>query len=189
MAMNESLPEPASDGVASPTTSGSEPSGKRGRDQRRRAKREALIEPCEPVCVECDKLAALVKGDRIYPHRTDLHAKNFFLCECGAYVGCHPFTRIALGRPAGPMTRRARNSAHNAFDILWRRKMRLTGCSQGEARNAAYRWLAEQLGYEQGKCHVAWMTAPEARAVVRLCDPFVHGRAAADTSDGKEIPG
>lgn len=147
------------------------------RASRRRQKREARIVPCEPICVECGKLAEHVKGDRVYPHRRDLWVKNFYLCECGAYVGCHPFTRIALGRPAGPLTRAARNRAHNAFDLLWRRKMRVEQCPQEVARNAAYDWLAGLLGYPRGECHIGWMTAPEANAVVRACDPYIHRRS------------
>jgi len=151
---------------------------KLARKARRRAQREAKITHCEPVCVECGAMANLVKGDAIYPHRRDLHAKNFYLCDCGAYVGCHPFTRLALGRPAGELTRKARSRAHNCFDILWRRKMRVEGCAQNVAREAAYRWLAGQLGYPEGACHVGWMTATEAHAVVALCNPYVHGKPA-----------
>jgi len=142
------------------------------RAERKRERREAKITPCEPVCVECGRLAERVKGDRIYPHRADLHRKSFYRCECGAYVGCHPFTRIALGKPAGPATRAARNEAHRSFDALWRRKMDRDGCDQTQARNAAYAWLAEQMGLEPGCCHIGWMTADEARRVVEVCAPF-----------------
>jgi hypothetical protein len=139
------------------------------------------IQACEPLCAECGATAALVGGARIYPHRPDLYAKRFYLCDCGAYVGCHPGTEVALGRPAGPLTRKARERAHNCFDVLWRRKMRVEGVTQKVARNAGYAWLARELGYEPGKCHIGWMTAEEANRVVRLCDPHVHRRAAEPT--------
>jgi hypothetical protein len=138
------------------------------RAEKKRARREAKITPCEPICVECGSLAERVKGDRIYPHRPDLHVKSFYLCQCGAYVGCHPFTRIALGRPAGAETRKARNAAHEAFDRLWRRKMERDGCAQNEARGAAYGWLAGKLGVEATRCHIGWMDAPTARQVVQI---------------------
>lgn len=146
--------------------------------QRRRERAEARITPCEPICCECGSMAERVKGDRIYPHREDLHRKNFFLCGCGAYVGCHPFTRIALGRPAGPATRKARGEAHAAFDPMWRAKMAREGCDQATARAAAYAWLAGELGYEPGLCHIAWMTAEEAGRVVEACAPFRRSAAA-----------
>lgn len=149
------------------------------RRERQRGKRLAKIEPIEPVCVECNAVADLVTGAEIYPRRPDLHHKRFYRCTCGAYVGCHPGTQIPLGKPAGELTRKARNRAHNAFDILWRRKMRVAGCKQNEARGAAYKWLAKSLGYEPGRCHIGWMTADEANRVVALCQPYVHPQRAA----------
>ena len=39
-------------------------------------------------CPYCGKDAALVTGDKIYPHRPDLYDRNFWLCTaCDAYVG------------------------------------------------------------------------------------------------------
>ncbi len=138
--------------------------------EKRRARAEAKVTPpTDPTCVECGSMPERVKGDAIYPHRADLHMKSFWRCQCGAYVGCHPFTRVPLGRPAGPATRAARNAAHASFDALWRRKMERDGCGQQEAREAGYAWLAQQLGYEPGKCHIAWMTAEEAARVVEVC--------------------
>lgn len=63
----------------------------------------------DPVCVECGRRGELVDGRSIYPHRPDLHAKRYYLCECGAYCGCHPNSIVPLGFPAGPETRRQRN--------------------------------------------------------------------------------
>lgn len=145
---------------------------KQRRAAKRRERREARITICEPICVECGKLAERVKGDRLYPNRPDLHPKSYFLCVCGAYVGCHPYTRLSLGRPAGPLTRQARNEAHATFDPLWRAKMAREGLPQHEAREAGYVWLAQQMGMEPGRCHIAWMTAEEARRVVEICAPY-----------------
>lgn len=148
------------------------------RAERKRAKRQGLITACEPICIECGQLASLVDGEAIYPHRPDLFSKRFYRCECGAYVGCHPHTEIALGKPCGPTARKARNEAHRQFDALWRRKMAKDGVSQGQARGAAYRWLAEQMSLPTAECHIGWMTADQANRVVELCTPFNARRAA-----------
>lgn len=108
---------------------------------------------------ECSCALALVTGQRIYPHREDLHHLRFWECpSCGRYVGCHPGTTKPLGRPADEETRRARSAAHAAFDPLWRRG--------GMTRREAYRWLADAMG--KPVVHIGDMTAVEARRVVEI---------------------
>lgn len=121
------------------------------------------------VCQECAQVAKLVGGDVIYPHRPDLYSKRFWRCECGAYVGCHPGTNVALGSPCGPVTKAERMAAHAALDPLWRLKMQRDGVPKHEARGAAYRWLAEQLGIASEDCHIGMMDAAMARRVVEVC--------------------
>lgn len=104
-----------------------------------------------PSCSECSGAGKLTDGRTIYPHRPDLYAKAFYRCDCGAYVGCHPGTKRALGTPAGPETRRARSAAHAAFDPLWK--------SGRMKRSAAYRALAERLNIPAAHCHISWMDA------------------------------
>jgi hypothetical protein len=142
---------------------------------RRRLEREAKITAIEPLCAEegCGGLGELVRGVTIYPHRPDLHGLPFYRCpRCAAYVGCHPHTELALGRPAGPRTRKARNAAHEAFDPMWKAKAFRDAVAYSEARGAGYAWLAAELGYEPGRCHIAWMTAEEADRVTELCRRF-----------------
>ena len=122
---------------------------------------ETLQQADLTICMECGRRAKLVGGEAIYPHRPDLYAKRFWRCECGAYVGCHPGTENALGFPAGPDARKARNAAHAAFDPLWR--------SKELSRSAAYKWLADQLGQRAGLTHISWMDAATARRVVTVC--------------------
>ena len=82
------------------------------------------------VCSECSSAAFLVAGARIYPHRKDLHGRKFWLCPCGAYVGCHPGTTLPLGSPAGKRLRILRQKVHDAIDPLWARKMTRDGLSK-----------------------------------------------------------
>lgn len=113
------------------------------------------------LCLECGKHAAPVTGERVYPHRPDLHHKRFYLCDCGAYVGAHRDNGTPLGHPVGAEGRKARMAAHEAFDPLWR--------SGGMKRSDAYKWLAEKLGTSPAKTHISWMTADQAKRVADLC--------------------
>lgn len=138
----------------------------------RQAKRAALGRARPPViCQDCGKPAGLTTGAVIYPHRPDLAHKPIWRCLCGAYVGCHPGTEVALGTPGGPETRKAREAAHAAFDPLWRRKIERDGVPKHEARGAGYRWLAEQLGIHPDDCHIGVMDAATAWRVVDVCKP------------------
>lgn len=141
------------------------------RAEKRKAARLELIQPCEPRCVDCGQLATqLVTGTTIYPHRGDLAHLRFWLCECGARVGCHKGTTIPLGRPAGTATQAARRAAHVAFDPLWRRKVDRDGVAPKEARGAGYKWLADQLGIDRKDCHIGWMDEATAWKVVRIVE-------------------
>lgn len=134
-------------------------------------------------CAECgEQNAELVTGKNIYPHRPDLHAKGFWLCACGAYCGCHPGTSIPLGAPAGPLTRRARNAAHDAFDPLWKAKALRDNLPNHVARGAAYLWLAAELGIDVKACHISHMNAADAMRVVEACE---RGRANARAAAAK----
>lgn len=124
----------------------------------------------DPRCIECREVARLVGGNVIYPHREDLFHKSFWLCDCGAYCGCHGITTRPLGFPAGAETRRARNNAHAVFDPLWR--------SGGMDRRAAYGWLAERMGLPSEQCHIGMMTAAQAREVIAHCRDRRFGAAA-----------
>lgn len=114
-----------------------------------------------PTCIECGQLAGLVYGDVIYPHRPDLFSKAFWLCDCGAYCGCHGITTRALGNPCGPETRRARMHAHEAFDPLWRNRQM--------GRHEAYSWLSDKMGLAPEQTHIGMMTRDQALEVVRHC--------------------
>jgi hypothetical protein len=120
-----------------------------------------------PKCLECGKRAKLVRGAAIYPHRPDLFDGFYYLCECGAYSGCHKGTQNAKGAPCGPRTRAARKRAHEAFDPLWE--------YGAMPRAEAYQWLAEALGMHKAECHIGFMGWQDAERVVAA----VRARSAA----------
>lgn len=125
----------------------------------RRGKRDP--KPANPSCGYCGKLAQLVDGRAIYPHRPDLHAGRYWACEpCGAYVGVHPGTVRPLGRLANLELRRAKMRAHAAFDPLWREGL--------TDRRSAYSLLADELGISRDACHVGYFDVPTCDRVVVL---------------------
>lgn len=121
--------------------------------------RRPTVTEIDATCQECGGEGQLVSGKAIYPHRPDLFHKSFYLCECGAYCGCHPGSIVPLGHPCGPETRRARSAAHEAFDPLWRGK--------SMSRASAYKWLAGVLEIDPAHCHIGMMPAKRAWDVVR----------------------
>jgi len=115
------------------------------------------------TCGECGSEAELATGADIYPHRRDLWHKDFWRCRnCGARCGCHKGTKNPLGSPAGPETRKARQSAHAAFDPIWRGDRKIMD------RRKAYCWLSGVTGIEQEKCHIGMMTKDQALLVVKV---------------------
>ena len=72
---------------------------------------------------------------------------------------------IRIGRfvvKLGTTTDEARAEAHTAFDPLWQQ-------SGGMSRNAAYRWLAEELGMNREDCHMSLFDEETCRRVVGVC--------------------
>jgi len=112
-----------------------------------------------PICPYCGNFSRKVKGNEIYPHRKDLHKLTFYSCSsCDAYVGCHKGSSKPMGRLANKELRKAKGSAHRAFDQLWR---------LGDMkRKDAYKWLAETLGIDGKDCHIGMFD-------VETCDDVV----------------
>ncbi len=104
----------------------------------------------EVDCPYCGNLAHLVIGSVIYPKRQDLRFLKFWLCSDDshhwAYVGCHKGTSIPLGRLADGELRKAKSSAHRAFDPLWR--------DRHMTRAEAYLWLSQTLNIPKVECHI-----------------------------------
>lgn len=98
-------------------------------------------------------------GAELFPTRNDLAAKNFWLCHCGSYVGCHPGTTRALGKPANKQTRVARAKAHLAFDRLWK----LGLMKRGEA----YVWASRVLCIDP--LHIGELDVEQCEKLVDIC--------------------
>lgn len=96
-----------------------------------------------PYCYRCHKESVLVKGDVLYPHRSDLHHKNFYECSsCGDRVGCHPGTAISLGTLADRETQLLRKKLHSVIEY------------GNPPRKKIYKKLAKLLDIEPTTCHI-----------------------------------
>lgn len=96
-------------------------------------------------CCGCEKkvYADLTDGGEIYPHRSDLSTRPFWICpHCSNYVGCHHKTDIPT-KPLGCIPtkdiRQRRMDIHNILDPIWR--------YGSLTRSQVYNSLSEQLGY------------------------------------------
>lgn len=127
-----------------------------------------------PKCLECGKHESnLVGGRVIYPHRPDLYKKDFWLCACGAYCGCHVSTKEPLGFPCGPKTRKARQEVHAVLDPLWKNASK----GQKRRRGFIYEYLAREMGLPRDATHTAMFgvaQCEEALRFLRVYDPTKH---------------
>jgi len=129
----------------------------------------------------------LTWGSAIYPHRPDLASKRYWRCvQCAnSYVGCHQGGdgEDALGRPAGPETRRARNLLHGLLDPLWRDAPDFDGYGgQGKryhirqkARVRVYAWLQYRLGIPAAECHISHFDLTRCRLAWRALNGQAYG--------------
>lgn len=112
-------------------------------------------------CPYCGQRAEFVDSAEIY------HGQSYgmiYLCRpCDAYVGCHGRGDTPKGRLANAELRRWKIAAHNAFDPLWK-----FGPFRGR-RNAAYVWLAGQMGLSREETHIGMFDVAQCQQVVQIC--------------------
>jgi zinc-finger-containing domain len=118
--------------------------------------------PLPSRCPHCDGAVEIVNNSKIYGREYGEWPWAVLCRDCGAYVGLHPFTGIPLGMLADGPTRAARRRAKDAFNPLWQ--------NGGMTRNAAYAWLARQLGITTvEECHIGWFNVSMCDRVVDVC--------------------
>lgn len=112
----------------------------------------------------CGRLAELVTGKEVYPHRADLFHLKFYRCApCDTRVGVHPDGR-PLGPLAGAHLRALRIEAHDLFDRFWADKP--TSWERRRSRDAAYVWLAKRLGISRDECHIGLTNEDECQQII-----------------------
>lgn len=120
------------------------------------------------LCPYCGKVAKYVTGREIYSSRGKWDDMWFWAClPCGAWVGCHRYSKKhgfrgdePLGRLANARLRQRKRAAHDAFDPLWNKNARLK-------RVDAYKWLAGKLGIPVEECHIGMFD-------VEMCDKVIR---------------
>lgn len=70
-------------------------------------------------CPYCGKQARWCENKEKYGKN---YGKSYmcYLCECGAYVGCHNNTKKPLGTLASPELQQLRRKVHTIIDPMWR---------------------------------------------------------------------
>lgn len=113
-------------------------------------------------CHLCSNPVRLALNREIYGQ--DYGAWPFvYLCRgCGAYVGLHPETDLPLGTLADRPTREARKYAKNLFMPIVNKRFKRN-------RDAAYGWLAREMGIDKRLCHFALFTEDQAHRAARAC--------------------
>lgn len=120
-----------------------------------------------------DQVSYIITGDKIYPHRKDLHDLYFYQCNiCENYISTHKKTKEPMGYICNPKTRQLRIMAHELFDVLWKKKMIVSKCSKKHARNLAYSWLAKSLNIDINNCHIAMFDERLARETINICSKY-----------------
>lgn len=123
------------------------------------------------ICPYCEGIPVLLKYGKLnYPYKQDFG--SIFVCvPCQAWVGCHKGTETPLGRLANKELRDAKQVAHSFFDGLWKRKIS-KGYTKEDARSAAYKWLAKQLGTLEMYTHIGMFDIDQCNKVVEVCKPY-----------------
>lgn len=118
--------------------------------------------PVMLICPDCRGNAELKDSAIIYGKSYGLA----YVCEhypkCDNFVGCHKGTDKPLGTLANAKLRNKRKETHSLFDQLWR------GENRKMSRGQAYKFMADILGIDQSKAHIALLTFAE-------CDKLIKG--------------
>lgn len=141
--------------------------------RRKRARRAVRERERHPICPACGQPGRLAYGSEVYPHRADLRAKPFWVCDADkTRVGCHPGTTVALGTMATPALRAACSRAHEAVDPIWLGQFDHNVSRHGQtisrqvARRRVYSFMAATLGVERDACHIGMFDEKMCRRVV-----------------------
>ena len=113
----------------------------------------------EIYCDYCGRRTEYVDSSVIYGKSYGM----IYLCRpCRAYVGVHKGSDKPLGRLANAELREWKKRAHDAFDPLWK-------CGRfRHRRNAAYAWLAEQMGLPKEETHIGMFDVPKCKQVIQI---------------------
>lgn len=117
------------------------------------------------LCPYCNHPSSIVLGSFLHPLNQHVASKKFHYCErCQAWVGCHGRSKRPLGRISDSLLRRSKQTAHAAFDPIWK--------SGHLSRTQAYEWLAQQMGLPVHRCHIGYFDVDQCRKVEAISDAY-----------------
>lgn len=120
------------------------------------------------ICPFCGSGVSLVDSTKVYGQNYG----SLYLCDsypkCDARVGCHPGTVTPLGTLANKELRQWRNKAHSTLDPLWK--------SGKMSRNAAYKWLAQQMGLRKSQTHIGMFNKQQCQRVIAAVEKLVKAK-------------
>lgn len=107
------------------------------------------------ICNICGGKVILIKTGQNYAR-----SEYIYKCiECGASVGTHPKTDIALGTLADSDTKAKRRELHTWFDNLW---------DKHEDREIWYEKLAKEMNIPREQCHIGIMTKEQLDLAIKI---------------------
>ena len=124
----------------------------------------------QKICQHCGSKVVLRDSSVVY-------GKSYgfvWICSnfpnCYSYVGVHRNTTRPLGRVANNELRKLRIEAHKYFDHMWKLKQK-RGCEEN-ARELAYKWLADELCLPVEHCHIGYFDKYLTQKVINLCKKY-----------------
>lgn len=129
-----------------------------------------------PICPYCGAVSKIVDSAALYG---GISYGFVWLCApCHAYVGCHPGSKMPLGRLADAKLRTLKMRTHAVFDPFWMASLarlkeqmgdKLPRDAKSKARNDCYAQLAQALGIDKHVCHIGMFDAWQCRAAISVC--------------------
>lgn len=101
-----------------------------------------------------------------YPEDTPDKGMAYLCRPCNAYVGVHSGTDRPKGSLANAELRGWRKATHARFDPLWQD-------GPFKKRNAAYRWLSEQMELPIEQTHIGMFTVEQCKAALEIINKGV----------------
>ena len=112
------------------------------------------------ICPYCGRKAVYTDSSEVYRGRS---YGMIYLCRpCSAWVRVHRGTDKPKGRLADAELRKWKTAAHEAFDPLWQ-----IGKFK-RRRDAAYAWLAVQMGLPKEQTHIGMFDVDQCKRVIQI---------------------
>lgn len=130
------------------------------------------------MCPYCQQKTEHVDSSVIYGKSYGM----IYHCKpCKAWVGTHKNNpKKSLGRLADQELRKAKKSAHAAFDPHWKALVRIAGLSASQARKLCYGALSDALDIPIEHTHIGMFDIELCVRVIGICSTWEKERQKAE---------